>query len=129
MKSEYLDVNKKWGIVLCYDLNRMDEYEMRALMMSLGMHGKGIEDAIDILLYQDNSGMCISSFSLKMSLVFIGNATSEDQWWDTLSHEILDHVKVAICDYYDVPFHGENAAWLTGYLMRLVVQKIGIPCK
>ena len=128
MKSEYIDVDGKWGIVVCYDLRRMDEYEMRSLMMSLGVHGPILDDAIDTLLYEVNTGMCISSFNLKMSLVFVGNATSEDQWWDTMAHEILDHAKVAICDYYDVSFHGEDSAWLTGYLMRKIVQQIAQPC-
>ncbi len=128
MKSEYIDVDGKWGIVICYDLQRMDEYEMRALMMSLGMHGEILDESIDILLNQENSGMCISSFGLKMSLIFIGEATSEDQKWDTIAHEVLDHAKVAICDYYDVSFHGEDPAWLTGYLMRKIVQQIAPPC-
>jgi hypothetical protein len=63
-----------------------------------------------------------------MSLVFIGEATSEDQWWDTIAHEILDHVKWAICVYYGVEFGGEDSAWLTGYLMRLIVKEIAPPC-
>lgn len=129
MKSEYIDVDGYWGIVVCYDLQPLDEYEMRSQMMAFGMRGQNIEKAIDIVLYHDNSGMCVSSFSLRMSLVFVGNATSKEQWWDTLAHEVLDHAKVAICDYYDVSFHGEDAAWLTGYLMRNVVQLIGEPCK
>ena len=129
MKSEYIDVDGYWGIVVCYDLQPLDEYEMRSQMMAFGMRGQNIEKAIDIVLYHDNSGMCVSSFSLRMSLVFVGNATSKGQWWDTLAHEVLDHAKVAICDYYDVSFHGEDAAWLTGYLMRNVVQLIGEPCK
>ena len=128
MKTEYLDIKEKWSIVVCFDLEPMDEYEMRALMMSLGMHGHQIDEAVEILLYQKNKGMCISSFPLRMSLVFVGNATSEEQWWDTMAHEVLDHAKVAICDYYDVSFHGEDAAWLTGYLMRKVVQQIATPC-
>ena len=129
MKTEYIDVDRKWGIVVCYDLRPLDEYEMRSMMMSFGMRGRELDEAIGTLLYQEDTGMCISSFPLKMSLIFIGNATSEDQWWDTLAHELLDHAKVSICDYYDVSFHGEDSAWLTGYLMRKAVQLLGEPCK
>lgn len=92
------------------------------------MRGPNMDKAIDILLYHENTGMCLSSFPLKMSMVFIGNATSEDQFYDTVAHEVLDHAKVAICDYYDVSFHSEDAAWLTGYLMRKIVQLLGEPC-
>lgn len=129
MTTKYLDIKGKWGVVVCYNLKPMDEFEMRQLMMALGMHGQELDDAVETLLYQENSGMCITSMRQRMSLVFIGEATSEDQWWDTLAHEILDHVKAAICEYYDVPFVSEDAAWLTGYLMRKVVQIIGEPCR
>lgn len=129
MTTKYLDIKGKWGVVVCYDLKPLDEFEMRQLMMALSMHGQELDDAVETLLYQENSGICITSMRQRMSLVFIGEATSEDQWWDTLAHEILDHVKAAICEYYDVPFVSEDAAWLTGYLMRKVVQIIGEPCR
>ena len=99
MTTKYLDIKGKWGVVVCYDLKPLDEFEMRQLMMALGMHGQELDDAVETLLYQENSGMCITSMRQRMSLVFIGNATSED------------------------------AAWLTGYLMRKVVQIIGEPCR
>ena len=128
MQTEYIDVDGAWGVVLCHDLQRLDEYEMRQYMMAFGMRGPNMDKAVDILLFHENTGMCLSSFPLKMSLVFIGNATSEDQFYDTVAHEVLDHAKVAICDYYDVSFHSEDAAWLTGYLMRKIVQLLGEPC-
>lgn len=128
MTSEYIDIKGKWGIILSYDLRRLDEYEMRAMMMSFGMRGSDLDDAIDVLLYEENSGMCVSNAGLRMSLIFIGKATSKDQWWDTLAHEMLNHCQRAIVDYYGVDYVGEDSAWLTGYLMRKVVQKIGVPC-
>lgn len=88
----------------------------------------GIDEALRMLLYHKNTGMCITNMDLNMSLVFIGEADSEDQWWDTLAHEVLDHAKVAILDYYRVPLRSEGSAWLTGYLMRKVVQLIAPPC-
>lgn len=128
MTSEYIDIKGKWGIVLNYDLKRLDEYEMRAMMMSFGLRGRALDEAVDILLYEKDSGMCISNNGLRMSLIFIGNATSEDQWWDTLAHELLDHCQRAIIEYYDVDYISEDSAWLTGYLMRKAVQKVGTPC-
>lgn len=147
MKSEYIDVKGKWGIVVCYDLMRKDVREMRALMEAVGMDDDsadgymrvsvyprgenvevGIDEALRMLLYHKNTGMCITNMDLKMSLVFIGEAESEDQWWDTMAHEVLDHAKIAILDFYHVPLRSEDSAWLTGYLMRKVVQLIAPPC-
>lgn len=128
MKSEYIDVKGKWGIVVCYDLMRRDVHEMRALMESVGMEDDEIDSYLRLLLYHKNKGVCISNMGLAMSLVFIGEADSEDQWWDTLAHEVLDHAKIAILDFYHVPLRSEDSAWLTGYLMRKVVQLIAPPC-
>lgn len=128
MKTEYIDVRGKWGIVVCYDLLRKDVRYMRALMESVGMENDDIDEALRILLYHENTGMCVTNPELKMSLVFVGEATGEDQWWDTMAHEVLDHVKVAILDYYGIPLRGEDSAWLTGYLMRRTVQLIAPPC-
>ena len=128
MKSEYIDVKGKWGIVVCYDLMRKDVREMRALMESVGLEDEEIDGYLRMLLYHKNKGLCITNMELAMSLVFIGEATSQDQWWDTIAHEILDHVKIAILDFYHVPLRSEDSAWLTGFLMRKVVQLIAPPC-
>lgn len=128
MKAKYINVKDRWGIVVCYDLMRRDVHEMRALMESVGMEDEDIDEALRTLLYHKNTGMCISQPALAMSLVFVGEATSEDQKWDTIAHEILDHAKVAILDFYHVPLRSEDSAWLTGFLMRKVVQLIAPPC-
>ncbi len=128
MQTEYIDVDGYWGVILCFDIHRLDEYEMRASMMSFGMHGDSIEHAIDVLLNNKNTGMCISREDIRMSLIFIGNATENSQWWDSATHELLYHAACAIWDYYDVPYRSEKAAWLVGYLMRNAVELLGEPC-
>lgn len=129
MKSEYIDVRGKWGVIYCYDLRRLDEYEMRAMMISFGMRGATIDEAVETLLYEENTGMCVSNDALRMSLIFIGESSGGDQFWDTTAHELLYHAACAIFDHYDVPYGSEAAAWTVGYLMRKVVQKIGEPCR
>ena len=128
MQTKYIDVKGKWGVVLCYDFHHGDEEEMRQSMEAFGIGEESIDEAIDIL-FMENKGMCVSRNDIRMSLVFIGNATGGDQWWDTVAHETLDHVKTAICLYYGVPFGSEDSAWLTGYLMRKAVQLLGEPCR
>ena len=59
-----------------------------------------------------------------MSVLVVGGATSMEQWWDTLDHEI-DHLQDAILQYYDVEPGTEDAAWLQGYIMRLIVKAMG----
>ena len=128
MNTHYIDVDGAWGVIVCEDLRRLDEYEMRHSIMAFGLRGPRLDHAIDVLLYHENTGMCISRDDVRMSLIFIGNASSEEQFWDTVSHELY-HAACAICNYYDVPDGSEDFAWTMGYLMRKTVKLIGEPCK
>lgn len=128
MQTAYIDVDNRWGVIICYDFDDSDEEDMRAIMRSFGMKEKSVRRAMHILASY-NTGMCVSRDDIRMSCIFIGAATSEDQFWDTLAHELLDHCQRAIIDYYGVDYVGEESAWLTGFLMRKAVQQIGSPCR
>lgn len=58
-----------------------------------------------------------------MSVMCIGDATDEEQWWDTLDHEI-DHLQYTIMLYYDVEPGTEEAAYLQGYIMRGIIRAL-----
>lgn len=58
-----------------------------------------------------------------MSVMCIGEATDDEQWWDTLDHEI-DHLQGAILRYYGVEHDTEEAAYLQGYIMRGIVKAL-----
>lgn len=128
MQTKYIDVDEgKWGIIVIYDFDVMDWDEMAAIMESFGMRERNIGRSIRILS-TFNSGMTISKPSLRMSALFIGDATSNAQWWDTISHELV-HVEQAILEYYGEDWQGEPPAYLSGYLLRRVVEEIAEPCK
>lgn len=126
MRKDYINVDDDWGVILCSDLRRLDEYEMRAAMMSFGMRGGSLDMAVDILLFRENTGMCVSRDDIRMSLVFIGNATSGEQFWDTVTHELY-HAASAICEHYYVRPYTEDFAWTMGFLMRKAVELLGRP--
>ena len=90
------------------------------------MSDKSVRKALNILSSY-NTGMTVSDENLKMSAIFISNATSLSEWWSTAIHEIK-HVADAIISYYDVDWNGEDAAYLTGYLTKQLVEKTGEPC-
>ena len=127
MLSEYIDIRGKWGIVVCYDLRWSDEDDMIAYMESLGTSWEKAVKNTGILLNGINSGLCVTNLALRMSLIFIGDADSTEQWWDTLTHELY-HAQQAICEYYGVKHDSEDGAWTMGYLMRKSVEQIAPPC-
>lgn len=127
MKTEYIDVDDKWGIVIVLDFDTEYEWnELSAIMDSFGMRQRNINKAINILSTY-NSGMAISRDDIRMSCVFIAKTSSKSQFWNTVSHE-LNHVANAIIDYYGEPYDSEGTAYLHGYLLQRVVEEIATPC-
>lgn len=128
MNTHYIEIgNNDWGVLLCYDYDFRDEDSIWALCRSFGLSKKKTQEAIRIIM-QPNTGMTISNNELRMSVVFVGDATSESEWWNTISHELW-HVSTAIIDYYGEPYNQEPAAYTHGELMRLVVEGIAQPCR
>ena len=128
MKQAYLKFpNDEWGVVLFYNFDAVFESRLMAEQMrSFGMSPKNIKKALGILSHY-NTGMAVSNETLKMSAIYISDTTSPSQFWDSCAHE-LAHVVTAIIDAYDVPYYSEDAAYLSGFLMRQLVEEIGEPC-
>ena len=129
MKQAYLKFPRnEWGVVVVFDFDVEEEYDvMFEQIKSFGMNQRDIEKALAILSNY-NTGMCVSNKTLKMSAIYISKATSPEQFWDTVAHE-LAHCCAAIIDAYDVPYYSEDAAYLSGFLMRQLVSKVGEPCR
>lgn len=122
MITHYIDVADKWGVLFIYDFDWNDVDEMAAIMDSFGMSERNIRKSMRIL-FDKNTGMTVSREDLRMSAIFVGCPTSVEQFADTIAHE-TDHVQSAICDYYNVPYGSEDAAWLQGYIIRGIAHEI-----
>lgn len=125
MESTYLDVDSRWGVLVCYDYDTLDFDEIWAICKSLGMSNMSINKALRILSMH-NTGMTVSDENLRMSAIFISKATSSSEWWSTCLHEIR-HAAQAIIEYYGADW-GEDDAYLTGFLTKQVVEKVAEPC-
>lgn len=126
MENKYIDVGKKWGVVVNYDYDLMDYDEMWAIMRSFGLTSKNANKALKILSNY-NTGMAITNDYIKMSTIFISKASTPSEWWNTAIHE-LKHVADAIISYYDVEWDSEDAAYLTGYMTKKLVESVCEPC-
>lgn len=128
MEQIYLKFPKnEWGVVVVLDFDVESEYDvLYEQIRSFGVKPKNIDRALAILSNY-NTGMCVSNKTLKMSVVYISKATSPEQFWDTVAHEFA-HCVTAIIDTYDVPYYSEDAAYLSGFIMRQFVSKVGEPC-
>lgn len=122
MKKHYVDIDKKWAFVFAYDIKWKDLGEVGEWLEALGSDEEEIDEAQE-LLTKWNKGFTKSNSGLRMSVMCIGKATDEPQWWDTVNHEI-DHLQSTILRYYDVGQGSEDAAWLQGYIMRGIIQAL-----
>ena len=129
MKQAYLKFpNNEWAVIVVFDFDADLEYEeLQEQLISFGMKQRSIKRALSILSNY-NTGMAISNDVLRMSAIYISKATSPSQFWDSCAHE-LAHVVTAIIDVYDVPYYSEDAAYLSGFLMRQLVEEVGEPCR
>lgn len=120
MKARYIDIVKKWAFVFAYDIGEDDVKDVGDWLEALGASRREIARACRMVL-GTNKGFTYSNSDLRMSVVCIGPASSREQWWDTVAHEV-DHLQTAILDYYQVEPGTEDAAWLQGYLVRQIVK-------
>lgn len=127
MVTKYLNIgDNDWGVLVCYDYSIIDYDDMWAIMRSFGITTKKADEALRVLS-GTNTGMTISNFELRMSVIFVSHASSISEWWSTFNHELW-HVTTAIIDYYNEAYDNEPAAYTHGELMRLAVKEIGEPC-
>lgn len=128
MITKYLEVGDgDWGVLVNYDFDMLDYDDIAAVLHSFGMNERNIQKSLRILS-APNTGMAISNNDLRMTAIYIGNATSPSEFWSTVNHELY-HATVAIIDYYGEPYDEEPAAYLQGELMKMATKEIGKPCK
>lgn len=129
MKKHYVDIDGYWGVLFIYNYDMLDMDEMVGILDSFGVSEKEIRKAIPIL-FSTNTGMTVSRLDVTMSVIFVSEASSVEQFFDTIAHEI-DHVQDAIDTYYGVWQGGEDSAWLQGYIMRGIAEALkrdGVIC-
>ena len=88
MIRQDIDVDGYWDIIVCYN----------------------------VYLGEPNAGFTHTNYGKRLSIVGIGQATSKEQFINTIVHE-AKHVQTHICNYYNVSEDGEQAAYLIGFIV------------
>lgn len=119
MTQHYFSIGEDaWGVVVCYDIGREDLEEIGSLLSELGAKPLKIEQALRVISTV-NSGFTYTNYDKRMSLMCIGAATSEEQYFDSVLHEVK-HLVEHISTYYGVSSKGEPAAYLQGEVGRQI---------
>lgn len=122
MKKHYIDIVGKWAFVFAYDIEGKNLGEVGEWLEALGAVKREIFRAQEVLT-KENTGLTYSNPSQRMSVVCMAQQSDMGQWWNTAVHE-FEHLKNAIMNYYHVEKDSEEEAYLLGYIVQKVVQKL-----
>ena len=75
-----------------------------------------IDSIVQALYKKHNTGFTYSNSDYTMSIVCISETTSAEEFVNTAVHE-AKHVQSHICEYYDIPEDGEEAAYIIGHIV------------
>lgn len=109
--------NHKWYVMCIYDItSKQDREKAVELLLTSGYPSDDIDKTLSVLS-EDNCGFTFSDLNERFSVIIISHATSAEQMYDTIQHE-LKHVVEHISDYYDVDPKSEASAYLQGEIAR-----------
>lgn len=123
MIAQYIKVGT-WNLLIYYNASLDNREELTESLLSIGATKREIKKALEVLRNK-NTGFTFSSSDQMMSIVCIGEAENNQQFLDTIVHE-LKHVQSHICDFFDVEEDSEEAAYLIGYMIRKMYKFIKI---
>lgn len=117
MKQRIMLGNNQWQVLVYYKVNRQSAPEIADILHQLKCKKSDIEDSIESMLNEKNSGFTLTNSDYHTSIVCISSTTSNEQFINTIVHE-SKHVQSHICEYYNIDESGEQAAYLIGYLVQ-----------
>ena len=117
IKTEFYRIgDDDWGILLVYDYDRRDFDRLWAMLRAFGLPDDRAQAAMSVLSKRD-TGMTLTIPTDLMSVLFVSEATSDEEWFNSLLHE-LKHVVEHISEFYRVRPTSEAAAYLQGEIGR-----------
>lgn len=109
--------DRDWYVMCYYDIQTVaDISEVEVALASAGCRPQAIKAAVDTLAEPD-TGYTFTNYSERLTVIFIGRATSPEQMYDSMQHE-LKHAVEHIGEYFGVEPKSEESAYLQGEIAR-----------
>lgn len=104
----------EWECVVFYDAWKDDVSEILHALQGIGCERRHFFRARNLLESGGfNSGMTVSSFGNRQSVMVVGRATSTEQFQNTFDHE-KGHLARHICLADEIDPYGEDAQYIAG---------------
>lgn len=111
--------DRDWYIMCAYDIRtKRDLSEVRRTLLAAGCEESKADEALWVISMW-NKGFTYTNFRDHLTIICISKATSAEQLYDSVQHE-LKHVVEHLSEYYGVDPKGEEAAYLQGEVARLM---------
>lgn len=110
---------RDWYVMVYYDVaDGADLYDVYEALVAGGCPRESADKACDVLSGL-NHGYTYTNYKDHLSLLFISRASSAEQMFDSIVHE-LKHLVEHISSYYGVDPKEELSAYLQGEVGRLM---------
>ena len=110
-----------WNVIVCHVASHDDVDEAIDLLASIDCKGKPLMEAYNhISENSKNKGLTYSNVAKRTSVVLVCKATSEDEYINSLTHEMF-HVVAHICNHLGIDMQGEEPCYLMGWLCQSTI--------
>jgi len=121
MKVQYLQLfNYSWRLIVFYNIHPRDLEEVIVTLWKYGCPNKDLR-TVALVLQNPDKGFTYTHPTNMFSIMGIGWATSEQEYINTLVHEIK-HLQSDICNYYSWSHKGEQASIVAGDIAGTMYQ-------
>lgn len=108
--------NRDWWVMVYYDVEPHNLTEIEGVLLSSGVNRDEAETTCRNLRQVD-TGFTLTNYNDRNSIIVISHASSSEQMFDTIVHEIK-HLTEHISNYYGIDPKEELAAYLQGEVGR-----------
>lgn len=118
-----------WWVMAYYDIKEKDMPEIYITLKASGDRQPSAKQAVEVLS-KYNTGYTFSNFNIRSTTVCMSKATSFDEAFSTITHEIK-HITENISEYYGIDPKSERAAYLQGEIGKQMYDAIAMvvcPC-
>ena len=119
MIKHIINIKDYWTIIIFLNINYNKYNIIEDELLNLNASYDVIDEIYDTISFRFNTAFTYSNPRLRTSIVGINKTTDIGEMLDSIVHEI-DHIQAEICKYYNVPLNSEDAAYLIGYIIKLL---------
>ena len=117
--------DRDWWIMAFYNIKTEEDYdEVEDALIAAGQKPAYAQNVVNELLWP-NTGYTYTRFGDHLSIICISGATSYEEMYDTVQHE-LKHVTEHLSSYYGMDPKSEKAAYLQGEIARNMYKAVAL---